>query len=65
MQDVLAQLIAYFSARRDASATSETVVGEFGTAAQSLGGSLFRHTLKQAATLDKKQGIWTLRQEFR
>ena len=64
VQDVLAQLVAYFSGRRGAEASSEAVVGEFCDAAQSLGGELFRRTLKQAATLDKRKGVWTLRAEF-
>ena len=55
VQDVLAQLVAYFSGRRGAEASSEAVVGEFCDAAQSLGGELFRRTLKQAATLDKRR----------
>ena len=64
MQDVLAQLVAYLSGCRGAAASSEAVVGEFCGAAQNLGGQLFRQTLKQAATLDKRKGVWTLRAEF-
>jgi hypothetical protein len=65
VQGVLAQLVSYFSGCRGSSATSEAVVGQFSAAAESLGGQLFRQTLKQAATLDKQKGVWTLRDEFR
>lgn len=64
VQEVLAQLVAYFSGCRGAAATSESVLGEFSGAAQSLGSELFRQSLKQAATLDKRKGVWTLRAEF-
>jgi hypothetical protein len=64
LQEFLAQLVAYLSNCTGFASTSESLLGQFATAAQSLGAELFRQTLKQAATLDKRKGVWTLRGEF-
>lgn len=64
VQDVLAQVVAYLSNQPGGCATSERILTEFATAAERVGPVLFRQTLKQAAALDKRRGLWVLRPAF-
>ena len=64
MQEILARVVDYLSSQPGGSAPSERILSEFAAAAERVGAVLFRQTLKQAASLDKRRGLWVLRPHF-